>query len=61
MKIIQRSNLKHIELVLAAGDIFEAKTEAIVNSEQTLSFAQQRLVKWANSVPLWRCNSVRTR
>src|SRR4051794_32497199 len=35
MNIIQRSKLKHLAFTLAEGDIFDAKVEAIVNSEQT--------------------------
>lgn len=35
IKVIHQRKLKHIELTLATGDIFDAKVEAIVNSEQT--------------------------
>jgi hypothetical protein len=33
--VIHRSKLKHVELTLAAGDLFDAKVDAIVNSEQS--------------------------
>jgi O-acetyl-ADP-ribose deacetylase (regulator of RNase III) len=32
---LHRGKLKHVELTLAAGDLFDAKVEAIVNSEQS--------------------------
>src|SRR5215471_18837449 len=35
MKIIHQCKLKHVQFILAAGDLFDAEVEAIVNSEQT--------------------------
>jgi O-acetyl-ADP-ribose deacetylase (regulator of RNase III) len=35
MNVIHRGKLRHVEFVLAAGDIFDASVDAIVNSEQT--------------------------
>jgi O-acetyl-ADP-ribose deacetylase (regulator of RNase III) len=35
MNVIHRSKLKHVEFTLAAGDIFDASVDAIVNSEQS--------------------------
>jgi O-acetyl-ADP-ribose deacetylase (regulator of RNase III) len=35
MKVIQQSDLGHVKFSLAAGDIFDAKVDAIVSSEQT--------------------------
>jgi hypothetical protein len=35
MNIIHRSKLRHVDFILAAGDIFDASVDAIVNSEQT--------------------------
>ena len=35
MKVIHQSKLKHVEFTLAAGDLFDAKVDAIVSSEQT--------------------------
>jgi len=35
MNVIHRSKLRHVEFTLAAGDIFDASVDAIVNSEQT--------------------------
>jgi O-acetyl-ADP-ribose deacetylase (regulator of RNase III) len=35
MNIIHRTELRHVEFILASGDIFDASVDAIVNSEQT--------------------------
>lgn len=35
MKVIYQGKLRHVGFTLAAGDIFEARVDAIVNSEQT--------------------------
>jgi O-acetyl-ADP-ribose deacetylase (regulator of RNase III) len=35
MKIIYRGRLRNVELTFALGDLFDAKVDAIVNSEQT--------------------------
>jgi hypothetical protein len=35
IKVIQRSKLRQVQLVLARGDLFDAPVEAIVSSEQT--------------------------
>jgi hypothetical protein len=35
MNVIHRSKPRHVEFTLAAGDIFDASVDAIVNSEQT--------------------------
>ena len=35
MNVIHQSKLRHVEFTLAIGDIFDAKVDAIVNSEQT--------------------------
>ena len=35
MNVIHRSKLKRVEFTLAAGDLFDAKVDAIVSSEQT--------------------------
>jgi hypothetical protein len=35
MNVIHRGKLRHVEFILAAGDIFDAGVDAIVNSEQT--------------------------
>jgi O-acetyl-ADP-ribose deacetylase (regulator of RNase III) len=35
INVIHRSKLKQVELTLAVGDLFEAKVDAIVNSEQS--------------------------
>ena len=35
INVIHQSRLKRVEFTFAAGDIFDAKVDAIVNSEQT--------------------------
>ena len=35
MNVIHQSKLRHVEFSLAIEDIFDAKVDAIVNSEQT--------------------------
>jgi hypothetical protein len=35
MNVVHRNKLRHLEFTLAFGDIFDAKVDAVVNSEQT--------------------------
>ena len=35
MHVIHTGQLKHVEFTLAVGDLFDARVQAIVNSEQT--------------------------
>src|SRR5208337_1337532 len=35
INVVHRGRLKHVEFTFAAGDLFDAKVDAIVSSEQT--------------------------
>jgi len=62
MKVIHRGKLRRVNFTLAAGDIFDASVDAIVNSEQTyfISFRKSEVTERPDSEPVRRRCTRRT-